>query len=130
MGEIRRHRALIAWVAIVVLLGNVVAGFSASSSARNGAADYPVDLLGPMIICSEHGPQTLPASDGGKPQAPGEHCPACLAATALAFVLAIVVASLLAPLSTRQPFALNHRTIFAARLRRAGLAIRAPPLPA
>src|SRR4030095_7167826 len=65
MGAIRQQRTLIAWIAMLALLGNVVAGmFCSPPLKRAGAAGYPTELLGALVICSEHGEQTLP-DDGG-----------------------------------------------------------------
>jgi hypothetical protein len=131
MGALRRHRTLIAWVAIVALLGNVAAGLFSAAFAQRGASDWPADLLGPQVICSEqHGDRTLAPTEGNDPQAPATHCLMCLAAPMFALVVALAAVVLLAPPVSRERFALQLRDTLADRLRRAGLGSRAPPLPA
>jgi DUF2946 family protein len=130
MDGLRRHRRLIAWIAVVALLGNVAASLFSPAFAQRSASDYPVDLLGPLVICSEHGTQTLASDDGKAPPAPATHCPMCLAPAVFAFILALAAALLLAPPATRERFALAFRDTLEHRLRRAGLGSRAPPFPA
>ena len=130
MDGLRRQRTLIASVAIVALLGNVIAGLFSPAFARGNAWDWPADLLGPQVICSEHGSQILGSGNGNSPEPPAKHCPICLAAQAL-FALALMAAAfLLVPLPSGQRFALHHPDRLVDRLRRAGLGSRAPPLPA
>jgi hypothetical protein len=130
MGEFRRHRAWIAWVAIIAVLSNVVGAFAFSNFAQPGASDYPVDLLGPLVICTGHGLQAAPSDDGKAPEAPGKHCPMCLTPSVFALIIALVAAALLAPLSVERRFAPHLCATFADGLRRSGLGSRAPPLPA
>jgi hypothetical protein len=126
MGAIHRHRTLLAWIAIVAVLGNLAAGLFSPAFAHAAASDHwPVELLGPQLICSEHGdPAALP---GGTPPTP--HCLMCLAATGFALIVA-PVAALLPPPIAADRFALPFGDILVERLRRAGLGSRAPPLPA
>jgi hypothetical protein len=130
MRALRRHRTLIAWLAIVALLGNVAAGLLAPAFAQRGASDWPADLLGPQVICSEHNDQVPASGDGKAPQAPDTHCLMCLAAPALSFIVLVTAAVLLLPPARRTGFALQLYDTLADRLRRAGLGSRAPPLPA
>jgi hypothetical protein len=129
MGRLRRHRTLIAWVAIAALLGNVAAGLFSPAFGARAASDWPADLLGPQVICSEHGDRTMVPDDGKAPQTPDAHCLMCLATPAFALIIALAAAVLLSPPATRARCALLHDTL-ANRLRRAGLGSRAPPLPA
>jgi Protein of unknown function (DUF2946) len=130
MAALRRHRALIAWLAIVALLGNVAASLLAPAFAQPGAPDWPADLLGPQVICSEHSDQVPASGDGKAPQGPDTHCLMCLAAPALSFIAAVAAAVLLTPPTSRTCSALRLYDTLADRLRRAGLGSRAPPLPA
>jgi hypothetical protein len=130
MGGLRRHRTLIGWVAVLALLGNVVGGLFCSASAKAGPFDYPADLAGAFVICSEHGAQ-LPAPAGNdEPKAPNKPCPLCLAAAAAALVLAFAAAWSLVPLPTSRPLAFDFTPALRDALRRAGLGSRAPPLSA
>jgi len=130
MGGLRCRSALIAWIAIVAMLGNLTAVFASPVLAQRGAPDYWLHLLGPLVICSEHGTQIAPPDDGKQPEAPAKHCPICLAAAAFALVVALAAAILFAPLIAGQLFAVHVCAIWADGLRRAGLGSRAPPLPA
>jgi hypothetical protein len=130
MGGLRRCKVLIAWVAILALLGNFLGGFSSATLAQGSASDYPVDLLGPLVICSEHGAQTAPPDDGTAPEGPGKHCPMCLAAAVFAFIALLAAAALLAPLGAGRRVTFQFGVTFADCLRRPGLGSRAPPLPA
>jgi hypothetical protein len=130
MDGLRRHRTLVAWVAIVALLGNVAAVLASPAFAQRSASDYPVDLLGPLVICTEHGTRTLAPDEGKAPDTAGKHCPMCLAPAVFALILAVAGAFLMAPPSNRSRCAFEFRGTLAHRLRRAGLGSRAPPLPA
>lgn len=129
MGELRHRRGLIAWIAVIALLGNVVAGFFSPTLALRSASDYPVDLLGPLVICTDHGTQIAP-DDGKPPEAPGKHCPMCLAAAVVAFLVALATAVLLAPLTAGRRVSFHYCATLMERLRPGGLGSRAPPLPA
>jgi len=130
MGALRHHRTLIAWVAIVALLGNVALGLFAPTFGQRGVSDWPADLLGAQVICSEHGERAPAPDDGTAPQAPAPHCLMCLAAPIFAFIVALAAAVLLTMPLPRARFVLELRDTLADRLRRAGLGSRAPPLPA
>jgi hypothetical protein len=130
MGKIRRHRTLIGWIAIVALLSNVVAGLFCSAPSKAGPFDYPQDLLGAMVICTEHGVQMLASGDGEGGKAPGKPCQLCLAAAAIALLLVFVALGSLLPLPPSRRNAFEFVPTFAGGLRRAGLGSRAPPLPA
>ena len=126
MATIRHYRALIAWLGLFALIGNLAAGMFCSVPHNRMPADFPVELVGAMVICSEHGEQTLP-DDGAPPQKP---CQICTAAAG--FVLTLVVAVLLAlmPLAPSERIAFSFFPTLAHRHCRAGLGSRAPPLPA
>jgi hypothetical protein len=128
MGGLRRHRTLIGWIAVVALLGNVVAGAFCSMPAKAGPLDYPPDLAGAFVICSEHGSQMPAPAGDDEPTAPGKLCPLCLAAAAAALVLAFAFLSSLLPLPTNGVIAFDFTPALRDALRRAGLGSRAPPL--
>jgi Protein of unknown function (DUF2946) len=127
MGSVRRQRARIAWLALVALLGNLVLGMACSAPAKQ-ASDYPAELLGALVICSEHGEKSL--SDDGSVPTPTRPCPICSAA--LSFTLASVAAALIGvlPPPRGRHIAPVFTATFADRLFRGGLGSRAPPLPA
>jgi hypothetical protein len=126
MGAIRRRRTLFAWIAIVAMLGNLAAGLFSPAIARGAASDpWPVELLGPQVICSEHSdPAALP---DGTPPTPAPHCLMCLTAPGFALVVAPTAAAPLPAPMAAERFALQFRDILVDRLRRAGLGSRAPP---
>ena len=91
------------------------------------------DILGPLVLCTEHGPQAVPGNDvsgSGQNKRDGKsgHCSACalLAGLALAFVL--LVAPIAFPEPIFRPFPSRARTL-ADHLGLGGVRSRAPPLP-
>jgi hypothetical protein len=128
MATIRRHRALIAWLGLFALIGNLAAAMFCPVPAKRIAADFPVELLGAMVICSEHGEQALPDDGSPPPQKP---CQICIAAARLIITL-VVAAALLAlmPLAPGERIAFAFLPTIATRYCRAGFGSRAPPLPA
>jgi Protein of unknown function (DUF2946) len=129
MGALRRHRTVVAWIAIVALLCNVATGLFAPAFGQRSASDWPADLLGPAVICSEHGDRATAPDDGRTPD-PARHCLMCVVAPVFALLVALAATFLLAPPANRGPVALRLRDVLADRLRRSGLGSRAPPLPA
>src|SRR5262245_54268707 len=127
MATIRQHRALIAWIGLIALIGNLMTGMFCRAPAKNMPADFPVEFIGAMVICSEHGEQT-PPDDGTPP--PQKPCQICTAAISL--VVTLVIAALLAllPLAPSERIAFAFFPTLAYRFCRAGLGSRAPPLPA
>jgi hypothetical protein len=78
MKRFRRHRRLTSCLSAVALVCNVlIASFGHTQAAT---APGVHELLGPLVICTAHGPQTEPRSggDGSPGQLPPNHCPACL----------------------------------------------------
>jgi hypothetical protein len=126
MATIRRHRTLIAWLGLFALIGNLASAMFCPVPVKRIAADFPVELVGAMVICSEHGEQTLP-DDGAPPQKP---CQICIAVASL--IITLVVAALLAlmPLAPPERIAFAFLPTIATRYCRAGFGSRAPPLPA
>jgi hypothetical protein len=127
MAAIRQYRALIAWLGLVALIGNLITGVFCSAPSKRTATDLPVELVGAMVICTEHGEQTLPDEGAPPPQKP---CQICIAAAGL--LLTLVVATLLAllPLAPQERIAFALVPVGPRRHCRAGLGSRAPPLPA
>ena len=119
MGGIRRHRTLIAWLALAGMIVNLAVAFACCIPTKP-IGDYPVELLGALVICSD---------DGGAPALP-KPCPMC--SVALSFTLAAVAAILLGLLTPprSEPMPVAFVGTCADRLLRAGLGSRAPPLPA
>jgi hypothetical protein len=127
MVGIRQYRALIAWVALVALVGNLAAGLFCPLPLKSAALDVPPELAAAMVMCESHG---APAPGDDPASAPTKPCQICTAATLLSFiVLAAALLGLVAPARPRW-FASRIVSALADDLRRAGLNSRAPPLPA
>jgi hypothetical protein len=127
MGGIRQYRALIAWVALVALVGNLAAGMLCFVPLKFAALDLPPELAAAMEMCADHG---KPAPGDDPVPAPSKPCQICTAATLLSFILLVaVLLGLVAPARPRW-FASRFISTLADELRRAGLGSRAPPLPA
>jgi hypothetical protein len=124
MGIIRHHRALIAWVALVALIGNLVAGMFCAVPPKPPALD---PFFG-AVICTSHGEQ-VPADENGSPP-PSKPCQICIAAIALSLILLVSALLGLIPAALPRWFAFRFVAAPADGLRRDGLGSRAPPLPA
>jgi hypothetical protein len=130
MAAIRHRKALFVWLAIAALLGNVVTGIICSGPTKRQSIDYPSDLLGALIICSEHGAQVLPSDDGDNPELPTKPCQICMTAVGFAFILVLAAMSVLVLVARDRRIIFDFIATFADAIRRAGLGSRAPPLPA
>jgi hypothetical protein len=126
MGIVRRNRVLIAWMAMVVLMSNLVAALLCSAPAKHGATTDP--LLGALIICTADGAEIVPANDQNAP--PSQPCQLCTTVIGPSLVpLVATLAWLLVP-PIRRPFGFNARSLLQFWPCRAGLGSRAPPLSA
>jgi hypothetical protein len=131
--ESRRQRPrVMAWLGIVAVLCNILASILHMAPARAAGVD---DVLGALVLCTEHGPQTVPGSDpavgggGDQPDSTSGHCAACvlLVGQALAVSLVLVAIAFLARVVL--PIRSTARTL-ADHLGLGGIRSRAPPLPA
>jgi DUF2946 family protein len=125
----RKH--LVAWLGIIALLGNVLAG-AFGNGAASKAMQITDEVLGALVICTPHGPVWGELDSDGEPvKIPsGEHCPACVtlakAALAIAILFVAIVFALPAVLWPQS----ERASSFAARLSLGGIGSRAPPLSA
>jgi hypothetical protein len=137
MRSLREHKRVTGWLGIVAVLGNLLASVLCMAPAK---ALAPVDdLLGPLVLCTEHGPQPIPGaapgtavpSNGGQDQHDGKssHCTACTLLAGLAMAIALVFARVAFPARIFRPFPASARTL-ADHLSLGGIRSRAPPLPA
>src|SRR5262245_38817867 len=124
MGLIRRYRIPAAWIAMFALLGNVVAGMFCVPPVKRDLG-FPTELLRAMVICSEHGEQTLP-DDGSAPAAPTKPCQICTAVASLLVTLIVGVLLALLPLAPRLRLTPSFLLTVAPRWCRAGFGSRAP----
>jgi hypothetical protein len=129
MGALRRNRGLIAWVVSVALMGNLAA-VMLCCAPKAAAFDYPVDLLGPLVICTDHGITTTSAQDDLAPDSSAKVCPLYTtpALAAVAVDLGTALERITPP--THQQLAFDFIVTTADELRRLGLESRAPPLSA
>jgi DUF2946 family protein len=133
-----RHRErprVMGWLGIVAVLSNLLASVLCMAPAK---ALTPVDdLIGPLVLCTEHGPQAVPGSDpsasrdqrDGQGDGKSSHCTACTLLAGLALLVAFVFAAIAFPVRAVQPFKSAARTL-ADHLSLGGIRSRAPPLPA
>ncbi|HEY7551152.1 MAG TPA: DUF2946 domain-containing protein [Hyphomicrobiaceae bacterium] len=133
MASRRQRQRVMGWLGIVAVLGNVLASVLSMAPAK--AVTAVDDILGPLVLCTEHGPRAVPGSDvsgGGEDNRDGNngHCSACtLLAAGLALALAVLVAPIAFPERIFRPFPFRARTL-ADHLSLGGIRSRAPPLPA
>jgi hypothetical protein len=130
--ESRRERSCVmGWLGAVAVLSNLLAGVLCMAPAK---AVVPVDdILGPLVICTEHGMRTV--SDGTVPGSGGQdqrdekssHCTACTLLAGLALAVALVFAAVAFPVRIFYPFKSAARTL-ADHLGLGGIRSRAPPL--
>jgi hypothetical protein len=132
--ESRRARPhTTAWLGIVAVLSNLLASVLCVLPAK---ATTPIDdVLGQLVLCTEHGPQAVPGSEpadgSGEDRRDGEssHCKACTLLAGLALLSALLFAGIAFPERVFRPFASAARTL-ADHLSLGGIRSRAPPLPA
>jgi hypothetical protein len=126
MGRIRNNRGWLAWMAIVAVLGNVVA-----FASHHAPVVAPMeDMFGAHLNCT---------ADGGGPKAPGDgrdrddksaHCAACTLLAGFALVVALAFAAVtFASVSLFRPLGFGLGTL-AEHLSLGCVRSRAPPLPA
>lgn len=125
MGRLRRHKRVLVWLAVVALLGNLLAASAFAPSATAALAD---DILGPIVICTANGAKALPDDGGPGQHAPANHCPACTLHAQLALTVAIVAIAIAFPLRTvSKPQPVETRPL-AVQFSLGGIGSRAPPL--
>ena len=121
------------WLGIVAMLGNVLAGALFMAPAKPVAVVD--DVLGPLVLCTQHGPQLALSSDnapvGGQDQPGGKngHCTACMLLAGVPIAIALVVAPITFPERIFRPLQSRARTL-ADHLSLGGVRSRAPPQPA
>ncbi len=116
MGELRRHKALLGWVATVALIGNIIA--SAFCCSPSQSADSPMfgGAFGKVVICTADGVKTFLPDGTGDHDIPGTskaHCTLCVLAAGFALIFAAALLGLLTQLIGKsQPWPPRNRLTF------------------
>lgn len=132
MGSRRERARVMGWLGVVAVLCNLLA--SILHMAPSTAAPALDDVLGQLVLCTEHGPQSLPGNDpsgGGGDQRDSSrgHCNACVLLVGQTLPVALVLVAIAFPERVILPFASSARTL-ADHLSLGGIHSRAPPLAA
>jgi hypothetical protein len=134
----RAHAHVMSWLGVVAVLGNLLGSVLCVTTAKVAA---PVDdILGPLVLCTTHGPQTLPGSEGPVAPVPGtsgqdqgdgrsSHCTACTLLAGIALLTAFIFAAIAFPVRIFYARKSSARTL-ADHLSLGGIRSRAPPLSA
>jgi hypothetical protein len=131
--ESRRQRPrVMGWLGIVAVLCNILASVLHMAPAKAAGVD---DVLGQLVLCTEHGPQTVPGSDpaggsgGDQPDSTNGHCAACVLLVGQALLVSLVLVAIAFLARVILPIRSTARTL-ADHLGLGGIRSRAPPLPA
>jgi hypothetical protein len=128
MGEIRRHKRIVAWLAIVGLVSHSL--LAALYLAPSKVAPLVDEIFGSLVICTSHGAATAPDDGGSNPYSPSEHCAACVLIAKIAVVIAVIMAAMAFPVRLAvRPVPIPVRSL-AVHLSLGGIRSRAPPLSA
>ena len=125
---LRKLKRYAAWLGIIALLGNVMAGAFGYVPAKKMA---PVvdEILGVLVICTADGTQDASHGGGSPIHNPADHCPACVMLAKVALATALILLAVIAfplPVAPR-PVPIRSRRL-APRLSLGGIGSRAPPL--
>ncbi len=126
--ESRRERPrVMVWLGMVAVLCNILASVLHMAPAKAiGSVD---DILGPLVLCTEHGPQAVPGGSGGEQRDGSGHCAACVLLAGTAILVALLFVAVAFPVRIVLPFKSSARTL-ADHLSLGGIRSRAPPLSA
>jgi DUF2946 family protein len=128
MGRVRGYRSAWSCIALIALLGNVMASTFCCSPSLSRKTEVFDPILGAIPLCTS-GLATLDNS-GKKPIGQKQHCPVCLAAAYKALITNDFGTAFIRPAAIAvAAFRVNAPAV-KERLRLGGLGSRAPPLPA
>jgi hypothetical protein len=125
---LRKLKRYAAWLGVMALLGNVMAGAFGYVPAKKMA---PVvdEILGALVICTSDGAQDASHGGGLPIHNPADHCPACVTLAKVALATALILLAVIAfplPVAPRSVPIRSRR--LAPRLSLGGIGSRAPPL--
>jgi hypothetical protein len=124
----RKYKRCLAWLGIMALLGNVMAGAFGYAPARK-MVPLVDEVLGVLIICTADGAKDGSHGGGSPIHNPADHCPACVTVAKVALAVALVLLAVIAfplPVAAR-PVPIRSRPL-APHLSLGGIGSRAPPL--
>jgi hypothetical protein len=129
MATLRDHRALIACLAILGLIFNLIVGVICCAPGNNVSSE-DFAFAEPWTICSHDSSGAAPAADPSGPQRPIKPCPLCLMAGTPGLIATVTPAFAVVDAPASRSFAFDAVPATGDDLRRSGLGSRAPPLPA
>jgi Protein of unknown function (DUF2946) len=128
MRHIRKGLGRLSWIAVIAVLGNVMAGALGHAPARGAAG--PDDMFGAHLMCAGGATQTQAPGGGQEPDGKSAHCALCTLLAGFALMVAGAIAAIAFPrTSICHPLRFSVATL-AEHLRLGGIRSRAPPLPA
>jgi Protein of unknown function (DUF2946) len=101
MWRARMYRGCVAWLVVLALVGNLLAGILSPSTAKG--ATLIDDVLGALVICNGAGGTADHGNGGERPSS--EHCKLCplLAGFALLATLALILFAFPVPVAFKPP---------------------------
>ena len=124
----RKYRRGLAWLGIMALLVNVMAGAFGYVPAKK-MVPLVDEVLGALIICTSDGATDGSHGNGSPVHNPADHCPVCVTFAKVALAVALVLLAVIAfplPVAAR-PVPIRWRPL-APHLSLGGVGSRAPPL--
>jgi hypothetical protein len=128
MRRLRNKRGWFSWIAVLAVLGNVLAGALGHVPAR-GAASLD-DMFGAHLMCTGDAAQTQAPGGGQDPDGKTAHCSLCTLLAGFTLAIALAFAAIAFPAtSIFHPLRFDLTTL-AEHLSLGGIRSRAPPLSA
>jgi hypothetical protein len=126
MGNLRVNRSLWTCLALVALVGNVIASAFCCAPSSSRRTEIVDPVLGAIPLCT-----TAPGDNGsGQPKGSKQHCPVCLASADKAIGAPTVALWFGAPIGARVHSTWGAAPATEKDLKLGGLGSRAPPLHA
>jgi len=126
MRDLRNKRYWLCWIAVIAVLGNVIAGAVGHAPARGAAALD--DMFGAHLMCAGDATQTQVPGGGHDPDGKVAHCALCTLLTGFALAVAAAFAAIAFPPNRVSVAIRFDLTTLAEHLSLGGVRSRAPPL--